>query len=107
MTIRNGDPEVILSTAAHTLEGEIHLGGQEHFYMETNAHLAVPKGENGELELFSSSQNPTATQKDVARALGVPLSRVVCRVKRMGGGFGGKETRTTAVSVPVCVAAAA
>lgn len=85
----------------------MHMGGQEHFYLETNAHLAVPKCEDGEIELFSSSQNPTKTQALVAKALGVPNNRVVCRVKRMGGGFGGKETRTSIVSVPICVAAVA
>lgn len=83
------------------------MGGQEHFYLETNAHLAVPKLEDGEMELFTSCQNPTRTQEQVAAALGVPYNRVVCRVKRMGGGFGGKESRTTVASLPVCVAAAA
>nr|XP_045608332.1 xanthine dehydrogenase/oxidase-like isoform X2 [Procambarus clarkii] len=106
-TIRSGDLEAAFSTADHVLEGEMYLGGQEHFYLETNAHLAVPKCEDGEMELFSSCQNPTKTQELVARALDVPRNRVVCRVKRMGGGFGGKETRTSVVSVPICVAAAA
>ncbi|KAK8737718.1 hypothetical protein OTU49_004207 [Cherax quadricarinatus] len=106
-TIRNGDVETAFKSSDHVLEGEMHMGGQEHFYLETNSHLAVPKCEDGEMELFSSSQSPTNTQILVAKALDVPNSRVVCRVKRMGGGFGGKETRTTLVSVPVCVAAAA
>ncbi|KAG7154629.1 Xanthine dehydrogenase/oxidase-like 2 [Homarus americanus] len=106
-TICNGDTEAAFSTSDHILEGEMHLGGQEHFYLETNAHLAVPKCEDGELELFSSSQNPTKTQELVAKALNVPNNRIVCRVKRMGGGFGGKETRTSVVSVPISVAAAA
>ncbi|XP_071527934.1 xanthine dehydrogenase/oxidase [Panulirus ornatus] len=105
ITIHRGDPDASLETSAHVMEGEMHMGGQEHFYLETNAHLAVPKGEDGEIELFSSSQNPMKTQELVAKALGVSINKVVCRVKRMGGGFGGKETRTTIVSVPICVAA--
>lgn len=104
-TINKGDVETVLKGSANVLEGEIHLGGQEHFYLETNSHLAVPKGEEGELELFSSTQNPTESQKLVAKALGVPENRIVVRVKRLGGGFGGKETRTCTISVPLCVAA--
>ena len=45
-----------LATADHVLEGGIHIGGQEHFYLETQACLVVPKGENGEMEIFSSAQ---------------------------------------------------
>lgn len=104
-TIRSGDTEAALNSAQNTLEGETHIGGQEHFYFETNSHIAIPKGEDGEMELISSSQNPTGTQMEVATALGVAANKVVCTVKRMGGGFGGKETRTTTVSVPLCVAA--
>uniref|UniRef100_A0A8B9KDV7 Xanthine dehydrogenase n=1 Tax=Astyanax mexicanus TaxID=7994 RepID=A0A8B9KDV7_ASTMX len=73
--------------------GEIHIGGQEHFYLETNCALAVPRGEDGEMELLVSTQAATKTQTAAAKALGVPASHVVCRVKRMGGGFGGKESR--------------
>ncbi|XP_051780208.1 xanthine dehydrogenase/oxidase isoform X1 [Erpetoichthys calabaricus] len=91
--------------ADHVLEGEIHIGGQEHFYLETHCALAVPKMEEGEIELFVSTQNPHATQSHAAKALGVPSSRVVCRVKRIGGGFGGKETRNSILSTVVAVAA--
>lgn len=83
----------------------MHMGGQEHFYMETNCHIAIPKGEDGEMEIISSTQNPTGVQREVAHALGVAANKVVCRVKRLGGGFGGKETRTTSISVPLCIAA--
>ncbi|CAH1790691.1 unnamed protein product [Owenia fusiformis] len=104
--IVNGDVESALKEVENTLEGEIHLGSQEHFYLETNAVIAVPKGEDGEMEIFASTQNPTTTQMLAARALGVPASHVVCRVKRMGGGFGGKETRSIpALSLPAVVAA--
>ncbi|XP_066551006.1 xanthine dehydrogenase/oxidase [Amia ocellicauda] len=89
----------------HIIEGEMHIGGQEHFYMETHCSLAVPKREDGEMELFVSTQSASKTQQLVAKALGVPSNRIVCRVKRMGGGFGGKETRSTLLSTVVAIAA--
>ncbi|XP_022619725.1 xanthine dehydrogenase/oxidase, partial [Seriola dumerili] len=104
-TIQNGDLEAGFKQADHILEGEIHIGGQEHFYLETNVTLAVPRGEDGEMELFVSTQSASKTQSLVAKALGVPANRVVVRVKRMGGGFGGKESRTTVLSTVVAVAA--
>uniref|UniRef100_A0A4W4HCN9 Xanthine dehydrogenase/oxidase n=1 Tax=Electrophorus electricus TaxID=8005 RepID=A0A4W4HCN9_ELEEL len=88
-TIERGDLTQGFQESDNILQGEIHIGGQEHFYLETNCTLAVPRGEDGEMELFVSTQStPKITQ-----ALGVPASHIVCRVKRMGGGFGGKETR--------------
>ncbi|KAM6893010.1 xanthine dehydrogenase/oxidase isoform 1-T1 [Lycodopsis pacificus] len=104
-TLQNGDLEAGFKQADHILEGEMHIGGQEHFYLETNVTLAVPRGEDGEMELFVSTQSASKTQTLVAKALGVPANRVVVRVKRMGGGFGGKETRTTVLSTVVAVAA--
>ncbi|XP_041821919.1 xanthine dehydrogenase/oxidase isoform X2 [Chelmon rostratus] len=104
-TIEMGDLEAGFKQADHILEGEMHIGGQEHFYLETNITLAVPQEEDGEMELFVSTQSATKTQSLVAKALGVPANRVVVRVKRMGGGFGGKESRTTILSTVVAVAA--
>ncbi|KAJ7988705.1 hypothetical protein DPEC_G00312000 [Dallia pectoralis] len=104
-TIQRGDTEQAFTQADHVLEGEMHMGGQEHFYLETNVTVAVPKGEDGEMELYVSTQSPSKTQVLVAKALGVPANRVVVRVKRMGGGFGGKESRTTVLSTVVAVAA--
>nr|XP_033471973.1 xanthine dehydrogenase/oxidase [Epinephelus lanceolatus] len=103
-TIQSGDLEAGFKQADHILEGEMHIGGQEHFYLETNVTLAVPR-EDGEMELFVSTQAASKTQSLVAKALGVPSNRVVVRVKRMGGGFGGKESRTTVLSTVVAVAA--
>nr|XP_022334415.1 xanthine dehydrogenase/oxidase-like isoform X1 [Crassostrea virginica] len=105
-SIRNGDLVKGFEKADHVVEGEVSMGGQEHFYLETHASLAVPRGEDGEMELFVSTQNPAETQHVVAEALGLPANKIVCRVKRMGGGFGGKETRNIAFTVPVAVAAA-
>nr|XP_060610128.1 xanthine dehydrogenase/oxidase [Anolis sagrei ordinatus] len=104
--IEKGNIQKGFEEADHIVEGEMYLGGQEHFYLETHCTIAVPKKEDGEMELFVSTQNLTKTQEFVANALGVPSNRIVVRVKRMGGGFGGKETRSTVVSTVVAVAAA-
>ncbi|XP_078465987.1 xanthine dehydrogenase/oxidase [Lampetra fluviatilis] len=103
--ILKGNLESGFAEADHIVEGEIHIGGQEHFYLETQCSLVIPKGENGEIEIFSSSQSPTNTQLEAAEVLGVPANRVLCRVRRMGGGFGGKESRACMLSNAVAVAA--
>ncbi|XP_053396021.1 xanthine dehydrogenase/oxidase-like isoform X1 [Mercenaria mercenaria] len=100
-----GDVEAALQQADHVIEGECHVGGQEHFYLETQAVIAIPKGEDGEMEMFISTQNPTESQHVTAEALNVPANRIVVRVKRIGGGFGGKETRSVMISTPVAIAA--
>lgn len=87
-----GNVEDILKSAPHVLKGQFVCGGQEHFYMESQATVVYPL-ENGQLEVHSSSQHPTETQHVVAHALGLDFSQVVCIVKRMGGGFGGKESQ--------------
>jgi len=104
-TVQCGDVDAAFKQADHVLEGESHMGGQEHFYLETNTVLAIPKPEDDEIELFVSTQNPTETQHQVALTLNVPSNRVVVRVKRIGGGFGGKETRNVAFSSTCAVAA--
>lgn len=87
-----GNVDEALKKAQHTLKGAFEVGGQEHFYMESQATIAYPL-ENGQIEVHSSSQHPTETQHVVAHALGLDYSQVVCIVKRMGGGFGGKESQ--------------
>ncbi|KAE8737385.1 xanthine dehydrogenase 3 [Frankliniella occidentalis] len=87
-----GDAEAALASARHVLEGEVRSGAQEHFYLETQSVVAVPK-EDGEMEITASTQAPSTAQELVAKVLQVPKSRVVVRVKRLGGGFGGKESR--------------
>ncbi|XP_019522839.1 PREDICTED: xanthine dehydrogenase/oxidase [Hipposideros armiger] len=103
--IENGNLKKGFSEADNIVSGELYIGGQEHFYLETQCTIAVPKGEAGEMELFVSTQNTMKTQSFVANMLGVPANRIVVRVKRMGGGFGGKETRSTVVSTAVALAA--
>uniref|UniRef100_A0A2D4HXB2 Xanthine dehydrogenase/oxidase n=4 Tax=Micrurus TaxID=8634 RepID=A0A2D4HXB2_MICLE len=104
--IEKGNIQKGFEEADHIVEGEMHIGGQEHFYLETHCTIAVPKGEDGEMELFVSTQNLAKTQDLVANALGVPANRILVRVKRMGGGFGGKEARSIILSTVVAVAAA-
>lgn len=89
---KRGDIAKVFKSAPHTLKGVVSCGGQEHFYLESQAAVAYP-GENGQMEIHSSSQHPSETQRLVAEALGVPFHKVVSVVKRMGGGFGGKESQ--------------
>jgi xanthine dehydrogenase/oxidase len=103
--IKNGDVEKAFEEADHVFTGVTRMGGQEHFYLETQACLAVPKLEDGEMEIFSSTQNPTETQAYVSKVVGVAANKIVSRVKRMGGGFGGKETRSVQLAGIVACAA--
>ncbi|CAL1688978.1 unnamed protein product [Lasius platythorax] len=102
--IIKGDAERAFEEADHVLEGEIRIGGQEHFYLETNATIAVPREED-ELEVFCSSQHPTEIQKLIAHVLNIHINRINVRVKRIGGGFGGKESRPALLAIPVAFAA--
>ncbi|KAI5861553.1 xanthine dehydrogenase [Durotheca rogersii] len=90
---------------AHVFEGTTKLGGQEHFYLETNAALAIPHVEDGSMEVYSSSQNLMENQIFVAQVLDVPMSRVNMRVRRLGGAYGGKESRSTPIACLVAIAA--
>ncbi|KAJ2158015.1 hypothetical protein GGF46_004094 [Coemansia sp. RSA 552] len=94
----NGDVDAELKGAAHVISGESYCGAQEHFYLETMASITVPRGEDDEYDIYASSQNPTEVQSVAAEVLGIPASRVVAHVKRMGGGFGGKESRSVLIS---------
>ena len=99
-----GDIDQALATAPHRLQGTIEMGGQEHFYLEGQAALALPQ-EGGDMVVHSSTQHPTEIQHKVADALGVPMHAVRCEVRRMGGGFGGKESQGNALAVSCAVAA--
>ncbi|KAJ4325049.1 hypothetical protein N0V94_000934 [Neodidymelliopsis sp. IMI 364377] len=103
--IQKGDVEKAFEEADHVFTGTARMGGQEHFYLETQACLAVPKPEFGEMEVYSSTQNPAETQAYVSKVLGVSANKINARVKRMGGGFGGKETRSIQLAGIVAVAA--
>lgn len=101
-----GDAEAAIARAAHVIEGTFELGGQEHFYLEGQAALALP-GEGGDMLVHSSTQHPTEIQHKVAEALGVPMHAVRVETRRMGGGFGGKESQGNALAVACAVAARA
>ena len=90
--LRRGEPAPAIAAAAHRLEGRLRIGGQEHFYLEGQAALAVP-GEDDEMRVHSSTQHPSEVQNLVAHMLGVPGAAVVCECRRMGGAFGGKESQ--------------
>lgn len=85
-----GDAQAALAGAARVFEGEFEFAGQEHFYLETHASLAVVD-EDGQIFVQSSTQHPTETQGIVAHVLGRPSNEVTVQCLRMGGGFGGKE----------------
>lgn len=99
--IHRGDADAAMSNAPHRLSGVFHNLGQEQFYLESQAALAYP-GEEGQIVVHSSTQNPTETQHVVALALGLHMHQVVCICRRMGGGFGGKETQA---NIPAVMAA--
>jgi xanthine dehydrogenase large subunit len=100
----NGDAANAIAAAPLRSSGSLHIGGQEHFYLEGQVALAVP-GEDGAMLVYSSTQHPSETQHVVARALALPDSFVTCQVRRMGGGFGGKETQATQWAVIAALAA--
>ena len=100
-TQQRGEPDKALAEAPNRLRGEQHVGGQEHFYLEGQACLVEPT-EDGGMFVHTSSQHPSEVQKLVAEVLGLPIHEVQAEVRRMGGGFGGKETQAAPLA---CVAA--
>jgi xanthine dehydrogenase large subunit len=90
--MRRGNVEAALDGAPHRLQGEVRTGGQDHFYLEGQVSLAVP-GEDNDIFLLTSSQHPAEVQQLVAESLALPANAVTVEVRRMGGGFGGKETQ--------------
>ncbi len=103
-TILRGDPDAALAGAPHRLTAEFSVGGQEHFYLESQIAFALP-GEDGDITVHSSTQHPTEVQHVCARLLGWDFNRVTAVVRRLGGGFGGKESNATWVAAAAAVAA--
>ena len=99
-----GTPQSAMDNAIHRLQGQINLGGQEHFYLEGQAALALA-GDHGDVVIHSSTQHPTEIQHKVAEALNIALHAVRVEVRRMGGGFGGKESQGNALAVACALAA--
>lgn len=90
--IARGTVDSALPESDHVVESTFNSNGQDHFYLESHASIAYPE-EGGRIVVHSSSQHPTEVQHIVAHALGISFNQVVCVVKRMGGGFGGKESQ--------------
>ncbi len=101
---QKGDAAAAISAAERRLEGSIEIGGQEHFYLEGQAAVALPQ-EGGDMIVHSSTQHPTEIQHKVAEAIGRHMNSVRVEVRRMGGGFGGKESQGNALAVSCAIAA--
>lgn len=104
LVYNNGDPENAINSSAKILSGTIEIGGQEHFYLEGQVAMAIPQENDGML-VYSSTQHPSEVQHKVADTLGVPMNYVRVEVRRMGGGFGGKESQANGVSCACAIAA--
>lgn len=99
-----GDAPHAIASAPHQVTGTFEVGGQEHFYLEGQIAAALPQ-EAGDLHIYSSTQHPTEIQHKVAHAFHLPMSAVRVEVRRMGGGFGGKESQGNALAIACAVAA--
>jgi xanthine dehydrogenase large subunit len=100
-----GDAAGMLPRAAHRLQGKLAVGGQDHFYLEGQACAAVPR-EDGTMMVYSSTQHPTEVQHLVAHALHLGSKDVVVECRRMGGGFGGKESQPALFACAAAILAA-
>ena len=104
-TMRLGDAPAAIASAPHRLDGKLAIGGQDHFYLEGQIALVIPK-EDGDVHVWSSTQNPSEVQHIVSRVLGRRDHSVVLEVRRMGGGFGGKETQPALIAAAAALVAA-
>jgi xanthine dehydrogenase large subunit len=103
--MRRGDAQAALAGAPRRLSGRIAIGGQDHFYLEGQTALVQPQ-EGGDLHVWSSTQHPSEVQHLVAKLLGLPSAAVTVEVRRMGGGFGGKETQAALFAAAAALVAA-
>ncbi len=99
-----GDAAKAIAEAPHKIEGTIEMGGQEHFYLEGQAAACVPQ-EGGDMLVHSSTQHPSEIQHKVAHALHIPMHAVRVETRRMGGGFGGKESQGNWLAIACAIAA--
>ena len=104
LKLERGEVAPAMAAAPHRLKGRMRVGGQDHFYLEGMIAFAVP-GEDDEVTVYSSTQHPSEVQHMVAHVLGVPSNAVTIIVRRMGGGFGGKETQPNLFAAVAAVAA--
>lgn len=103
--IQRGEPDEVFAGAPYTFEGQLHIAGQEQFYLESQAAYVIP-GEQGRLTVYSSTQHTTEVQDVVAETLGLGFHQVVCICRRMGGAFGGKESQAGIPAIMAALAAA-
>lgn len=96
--IEIGNVDKEFKNSKNIISGELKVGGQEHWYLETQSCLSIP-GEGKEIKVFSSTQNPSETQLLVAEVLGISKKDVEVDMRRMGGGFGGKESQASHVAI--------
>jgi len=104
LTLKRGDVEGGLEKAPLRLKGEMRVGGQDHFYLEGHIAMAIP-GEDDDVTVWSSTQHPSEIQHMVSHALGISSNAVTVQVRRMGGGFGGKETQGNQFAAIAAIAA--
>jgi len=103
--MQRGDAAAALAAAPHRLSGRLSTGGQDHFYLEGQIALAVPR-EDGGMLVYSSTQHPTEVQHGVSHLLNLPHAAVTVEVRRMGGAFGGKESQATQIAGMAALVAA-
>jgi len=101
-----GRPQEALAEAPYRLSGSLSVGGQDHFYLEGQIAAAIPQDDGGML-VHSSTQHPSEVQQIIAHALGVPANLITVQCRRMGGGFGGKETQPALIAAAAAVMARA
>lgn len=104
LTLKRGNAADAIARAPRRLSGKMRVGGQEHFYLEGHIAMAIP-GEDRDVTVFCSTQHPSEVQHMVGHALGVPSNCVTVEIRRMGGGFGGKETQGNQFAALAAIAA--
>ena len=104
LKLERGEIEQGFSVADHWIKGQIKIGGQDHMYLEGQIAFAIP-GEDDDVVVHCSTQHPSEAQHMVAHVLGVPSNAVTVNVRRMGGGFGGKESQMNLFAAVAAVAA--
>lgn len=104
LTLTRGNVAAQLAASPNRINGQMRIGGQDHFYLEGHIAMAVP-GEDGDMTVWSSTQHPSEVQHMVAHVLGVTSAEVTVNVRRMGGGFGGKETQSNLFAAVAALAA--
>ena len=94
LIIETGNVKEKLKISKNKIKGSFYIGGQDHFYLEGQISLSIPN-ENQEFTVLSSTQHPTEVQHGVSNVLKLPSAKIDCKTRRLGGGFGGKESQAT------------